>query len=39
VTRHGVFVCECRTPAEVAAVGVPLDQLADENDSGAEPRE
>jgi hypothetical protein len=30
VTRHGVFVCECRTPDEVAAAGVPLDQLVED---------
>lgn len=30
VTRHGVFVCECETPEEVAAAGVPLDNLVDE---------
>lgn len=24
VTQHGVFVCDCRSPAEVAAAGVPL---------------
>jgi hypothetical protein len=35
VTRHGVFVCECRTPEEVAAAGVPLDQLTEEADAGA----
>jgi hypothetical protein len=31
VTRSGRFVCECRTSDEVAAAGVPLDQLVEEN--------
>jgi hypothetical protein len=30
VTQHGRFECECRTPDEVAAAGVPLDQLVEE---------
>jgi hypothetical protein len=34
VSRSGRFVCECRTPDEVAAAGVPLDQLVEENDRG-----
>lgn len=31
VTRHGVFVCECREPAELAARGVPLAELVEED--------
>lgn len=34
VTRNGIFIGECRTPAEVSAAGVPLDELAEEGDSG-----
>ena len=30
VTRRGVFVCECRTPEEVAAAGVPVADLVEE---------
>jgi hypothetical protein len=30
VSRHGVFVCECRTPAEVAAAGVPMAELCED---------
>jgi hypothetical protein len=30
VTQYGVFVCECRSPAEVAAAGVPLAELREE---------
>jgi hypothetical protein len=33
VTQHGVYVGECRSPAEVAAAGVPLAELREE-DSG-----
>ena len=36
VTRSGRFVCECRTPEEVAATGVPLDQLAEEEEDGSD---
>ena len=31
VTQYGVFVCECRSPAEVAAAGVPLAELREED--------
>jgi hypothetical protein len=31
VSRNRVHVCECRSPAEVAAAGVPLDQLVEES--------
>jgi hypothetical protein len=31
VTQYGVFVCECRSPAEVAAAGVPLEKLVEED--------
>jgi hypothetical protein len=31
VTRHGVYVCECRSPVEVAAAGVPLAELREED--------
>lgn len=31
VTQHGVFVCECRTPAELATAGVPLAELTEED--------
>jgi hypothetical protein len=31
VTQHGVYVCECRSPAEVAAAGVPLAELHEED--------
>ena len=34
VTRHGVFVYECRTPEEVATAGIPLDLLTEDDDSG-----
>jgi hypothetical protein len=30
VTRSGRFVCECRSPDEVATAGAPLDQLVEE---------
>jgi hypothetical protein len=35
VTRSGRFVCECRTPDQVAAAGVPLDQLIEEDPTQA----
>lgn len=31
VTQHGVFVCECRSPAEVAVAGVPLHELVEDD--------
>jgi hypothetical protein len=31
VTRSGRFVCVCRTPDEVAAAGVPLHQLVEDD--------
>jgi hypothetical protein len=31
VTRSGRFVCECHSPEEVAAAGVPLDELVEED--------
>jgi hypothetical protein len=36
VTRNGVYVCECRSPAEVAAAGVPLAELREERGPGQE---
>ena len=39
VSRSGRFVCECRTPEEVAAAGVPVDRLVDEDDRRARIRE
>jgi hypothetical protein len=36
VTQHGVFVCECHTPAEVAAAGVPMDALREEEAPGTD---
>ena len=30
VTRSGRFVCECASPAEIAALGVPLDELVED---------
>lgn len=35
VSRSGRFVCECRTPEEVAAAGVPVDRLIEEDDRPA----
>jgi hypothetical protein len=35
VNRSGRFICECRTPEEVAAAGVPLDRLIHEDDRSA----
>ena len=37
VTQHGVYVCECRLPAEVAAAGVPLAELREEDPDGTGP--
>jgi hypothetical protein len=34
VSRNGVHVCECRSPAEVAAAGVPLEELREERGPG-----
>jgi hypothetical protein len=34
VSRSGRFVCECRTPDEVAAAGVPLAELRQERGPG-----
>jgi hypothetical protein len=31
VSRNGVYDCECRSPAEVAAAGVPLADLREED--------
>ena len=30
----GVFVCECRSPEEITAAGVPLADLVQEDDTG-----
>ena len=30
VAQHGRLVCECRSPEELAAVGVPLAELTEE---------
>ena len=38
VTHYGVFVCECRTPAEVAAAGVPMGELHEEETPGQDMR-
>jgi hypothetical protein len=38
VSQSGRFVCECRTPEEVA-VGVPVDRLIEEDDRRAGIRE
>ena len=32
VSRWGRFVCECADPAELAAAGVPLAELVEEDD-------
>jgi hypothetical protein len=39
VSRSGRFVRECRTPEEVAAAGVPVDRLIEEDDRPAGIRE
>lgn len=39
VSRAGRFVGECRTPEEVAAAGVPVDRLIEEDDRRAGIRE
>ena len=31
VTQHGRYVCACRSPAEVAAAGVHLTELREED--------
>ena len=35
VSQAGRFICECRTPEEVAAAGVPVDRLIEEDDRRA----
>lgn len=39
VSQSGRFVCECRAPEEVAAAGVPVDRLIEEDDRPADIRE
>jgi len=39
VSRSGRFVRECRTPEEVAAAGVPVDRLIEEDNRKAGIRE
>jgi hypothetical protein len=37
VSRYGRLVCECETPGEVAAAGVPLAELREERGSRPHP--
>jgi len=35
VSQYGRFICDCRTPEEVAAAGVPVDRLIEADDRRA----